>query len=88
MRLNDLLTEEEYQELAKKLPVVVRVHGEHHGELAEVGVVFDRLLQVSGDEVKECLEKLSEISSGFQVPEDACPTYERVYELLKKAALA
>lgn len=85
MTLHDLLVEEEYKELAKKLPVVVRVHGEHHPELAEVGVVFNELLQASGDEVKECLEKLSEISGGFNVPEDACPTYERVYELLKKA---
>lgn len=68
------------EELLKKLKLVIRVHGENHPELAEVGALFDAILQQK--DVEENAAKLKEVTDNFTVPADACPTYARVYELL------
>ena len=72
------------QELVKILPVVVRVHGENHSELAEVGELYAKLRAAmdagKDEEAKEYMQQLRKVSKDFAVPSDACPTYAKTYE--------
>jgi len=70
-------------ELDKILPVVERVHGEHHPELHEVAALYAEVRE-NADPPK--LERLHDVTSGFTAPADACPTYIKAYADL--AALA
>ena len=63
------------KELDKILPVVVRVHGEHHAELSRVAELYAQLKQ--GQDVKAELEA---VTNHFTAPEDACPTFRKTYE--------
>jgi len=65
-------------ELDKILPVVERVHGEHHPELHEVAALYAEVRE-NADPQK--LERLHDVT-----PADACPTYIKAYADL--AALA
>ena len=72
------------QELDKILPVVVRVHGENHSELAQVGELYTKLREAmdqdNKEEAKKYMQQLREVSKGFAIPSDACPTYTKTYE--------
>lgn len=57
-----------------------RVHGEHHPELHEVAKLYDEL---KAEPSAETFEKLREVTSNYAVPDDACPTYAKTYELLE-----
>lgn len=61
-------------ELDKILPVVVRVHGEHHPELTRVAQLYTQLKQ--GQDVAG---ELTAVTSNFTAPEDACPTFRKTY---------
>lgn len=63
-------------ELDKILPVVARVHGENHPELQEVVELYKELKE---NPSKDVLEKLRNVTADYNVPEDACPTYEKTY---------
>ena len=67
------------KELDKILPVVERVHGEHHPELHEVAKLYGELKQ--GADVKAALRKTT---GNFAVPGDACPTFAKTYADLEK----
>ena len=71
------------QELDKILPVVVRVHGENHSELAEVGELYTKFREAMdadrSEEAKEYMQQLRKVSKDFEVPSDACPTYAKTY---------
>ena len=69
------------RELDKILPVVVRVHGEHHPELTRVAELYARLKQ--GEAVSE---ELRAVTGGFTAPEDACPTFRKAYADLQALA--
>lgn len=76
------MTQEEIvKELDKILPVVVRVHGEHHPELQQVAELYGRLKQ--GEDVTQALKA---VTADFTAPEDACPTFRKAYEDLKALA--
>lgn len=60
--------------LNKILPVVERVHSEHHPELYN---------ELKKELSVETFEKLREVTGNYAVPEDACPTYEKTYQLLE-----
>ena len=66
------------KELDKILPVVVRVHGEHHPELSHVAELYAQLKQ--GQDVKA---ELNAVTSHFTAPEDACPTFRKTYADLR-----
>lgn len=68
------------KELNKILPVVVRVHGEHHPELREVGELYE---QLKANPTAEVCEKLRQVTNHFEIPADACPTYEKTYRYLE-----
>lgn len=69
------------KELDKILPVVVRVHGEHHPELKEVAKLYDALKEGKN---AETAAKLREVTGNFAVPGDACPTYAKTYADLEE----
>ena len=73
------MNQELIQELDKILPVVVRVHGPHHPELAQVAELYARLK--NGEDVRAALRQ---VTKDFAVPEDACPTFEKVYRDLSQ----
>lgn len=70
------------------MPVVARVHGEIHPEFLEVQRVFDRMARKLREaksrvpELKEEFRELRDITNGYSVPDDACETYEAVYNML------
>lgn len=70
------MNQEIIQELDKILPVVVRVHGEHHPELKEVAKLYDAMKE---NRNAETAAKLREVTGNFTVPGDACPTYAKTY---------
>lgn len=75
------------EELELIVPIVARVHGEAHPELAEVKVLFDELVaNVDNDEFKkeELFTKMNTITDGFAIPSDACNTYASMYNALKE----
>lgn len=65
------------KELDKILPVVVRVHGEHHPELHQVAKLYADLKESNS---REILEKLRQVTDHYTAPEDACPTYQKTYQ--------
>ena len=71
--------QELFTELDKILPVVVRVHGDHHPELAQVAALYARLK--AGEDVGD---ELRQVTQNFTVPADACPTFEKVYKDLSQ----
>lgn len=74
------MNEETIVTLNKILPVVDRVHGDHHPELHQVVALYEELKQAPSAEL---FQKLREVTSQYTVPSDACPTYEKTYQLLK-----
>lgn len=75
------MNEETIQTLNKILPVVERVHGEHHPELHQVAALYNNLLVSPSEEV---FAQLRLVTGNYAVPEDACPTYAKTYQLLEE----
>ncbi len=74
--------------LEQYVPIVARVHGDHHPEFHQVKELFDlihRKIQGAGAETPELNEefiKLREVTSYYNVPGDVCESYEAVYKML------
>lgn len=64
------------RELDKILPVVERVHGDHHPELHDVARLYTALKQEPAAEV---FAELRRVTGNYTVPADACPTFEKTY---------
>ena len=75
------MKEELIKELDKILPVVVRVHGDHHPELSRVAELYT---MVKENPTEEAWEELKTVTNNFTAPEDACPTYAKTYALLEE----
>ncbi len=75
------MNKEIIQTLDKILPVVERVHGDHHPELHRVAQLYAQLRNAPGAEL---FAQLREASGNYAVPADACPTYEKTYRLLEE----
>lgn len=73
------MKEEIIKTLDKILPVVERVHSENHPELHQVAALYHEWKTAPSAEI---LKKLRETTGNYAVPEDACPTYARTYQLL------
>ena len=67
------------QELDKILPVVERVHGDHHPELHEVAKLYGELKQGA-----DVAAQLRQVTGNFTVPADACPTFAKTYKDLEE----
>lgn len=83
-------TEKYFRTLTQYVPIVARVHGEHHPEFHEVRRLFDEInkkTKEAGSETPNLDEEfamLREITDQYSVPGDVCESYEAVYDLLAK----
>lgn len=74
--------------LEQYTPVLVKVHGDAHPELAQVLKVFEMIkakVQEKGlDEVELADEfaELRKITGNYSIPSDGCETYAATYEML------
>lgn len=74
--------------LEQFVPVVDRVHGQHHPEFHEVRRLFDDMnkkIKEAGQQKPDLdneFNKLREVTNNYTVPEDVCETYEAVYNML------
>ncbi len=76
--------------LIQYVPVVDRVHGDHHPEFHEVRRIFTdvyektMIAQPGNPDLQKEFARLQEVTQGYSVPTDVCETYEAVYDMLKK----
>jgi len=74
--------------LGQYVPVVDRVHGQHHPEFHEVRQLFDTLaakIKEAGrkqPQLEPEFARLREVTGGYAVPGDVCESYEAVYRML------
>lgn len=73
------------------VPVVERVHGDHHPEFHEVRKLFDSIRSkiveagADGAELSDEFARLRQITANYTVPDDVCESYEAVYNMLAEA---
>ena len=74
--------------LIQYVPVVDRVHGDHHPEFHEVRRLFNLLSKKvkEADTVDLSFEfnQLRKTTNNFEIPNDVCETFEAVYTMLKE----
>ena len=80
---------ENFPILEKMTPIVTRVHGEGHPELADVKDIFQNInekVQNSEEaDLKMDFGKLRTVTDNYEVPADGCEAYTTIYELLEEA---
>lgn len=75
--------------LVQFVPIVDKVHGEHHPEFHEVRSVFDQLnkkINEAGTEKPDLAQEFAQlrgITQNYTVPGDVCESYEAVYKMLR-----
>ncbi|NLJ72154.1 MAG: iron-sulfur cluster repair di-iron protein, ric [Syntrophomonadaceae bacterium] len=85
------LVKEEFPIIGQYTPVLVRVHGEAHPELASVLEVFKKINKAANEknldelELRANFQKLREITQDYSLPSDACETYIETYNMLARA---
>jgi len=77
------------KELNIVLPVVQRVHGDAHPELAKVSQLVDDLqagLSKGNNSTELCkiLDQLHKVTNGYTVTSDACGGFQKEYQLLSQ----
>lgn len=83
-------TKKHFETLKQYVPVVARVHGEHHPEFHEVHKLFDTIVgktKAAGADKPELdneFERLRVITDNYKVPGDVCESYEAVYTRLAR----
>lgn len=82
------VTGKNLEKLELYVPVVARVHGEHHPEFHEVRKVYDEMVKkIRGSQQPELegeFTQLRTISDHYTVPGDVCESYEAVYQMLSE----
>lgn len=84
------VTKKVFPILVKYVPVVDRVHGDHHPEFHEVRQIFETIINKTkasaplSPELDQEFTRLRELSSNYAIPADVCETYEAVYMMLKE----
>jgi len=82
--------EKNLKTLRQYVPVVARVHGEHHPEFYDVKKIFDKIVEKTtkaGEDKPELnaeFTELREITDNYKVPGDVCESYEAVYNMLEE----
>ncbi|NMA69397.1 MAG: iron-sulfur cluster repair di-iron protein, ric [Desulfitobacterium sp.] len=82
--------EKHFKTLEQFVPIVDRVHGDHHPEFHDVHKLFNSIsakVKEAGSEkpeLKEEFEKLREVTDNYTVPADVCESYEAVYKMLSE----
>lgn len=81
----------EFPLLKQYTPVLARVHGEGHPELAQVRDLFSQIYSKVKEndldkiDLSEEFKELRKITDNYSVPEDGCETYEASYKMLELA---
>lgn len=76
--------------LKQYVPVVDRVHGDHHPEFHEVRRLWEEIMRKTKEAgesmpgLEDEFMKLREITDGYKVPDDVCESYEAVYNMLSE----
>lgn len=74
--------------LKQYVPIVDRVHGEHHPEFHDVRAVVNAIIEKSEaaganiPELTEEFKKLRSITDKYTIPGDVCESYAAVYNML------
>lgn len=77
-----------FKTLTQYVPIVDRVHGDHHPEFHDVRKIFDAINEkakkahATKPELTEEFAKLRETTTQYTVPNDVCESYEAVYKML------
>jgi len=76
--------------LALYVPIVDRVHGEHHPEfhqvraLAESIITKAKAVRTRLPALDEEFAQLRQVTNNYLVPDDVCESYEAVYQMLSE----
>ncbi len=76
--------------LEKFVPIVDRVHGEHHPEFHDVRKIFNTINEKAKEagtekpDLSREFAKLREITDNYTVPGDVCESYEAAYKMLSE----
>lgn len=90
MKTFDKAVEQHLDKLELFVPVVARVHGEHHPEFHDFKKVYDEMIKKikkadSGrPDLEEDFKQLREISDDYTVPGDVCESYEAVFQMVSE----
>lgn len=82
---------ENFPLLKQYTPVLARVHGKAHPELARVRDIFQEIQDtvktedINQVDISPQFEELRNITDNYTVPSDGCGTYLETYEMLEKA---
>lgn len=87
-RTFDEVKKEHMKTLEMYVPIVARVHGEHHPEFHEVKKVFDEMKGKVDADLKDKFARLRDITGNYSVLEDVCESYEAVYKMLEELDIA
>lgn len=84
-----MFAEKSLKMLKEYVPIVARVHGQHHPEFYEVKIIFDEITtKINLDNISLSLHddftKLRKLTNNYQIPNDVCETYELVYVMLSE----
>lgn len=79
-----------FKKLELFVPVVARVHGDHHPEFHEVRKIYDTIVEKANEagsnkpDLNEEFTKLRELTDNYAIPGDVCESYEAVYNMLEE----
>lgn len=82
--------EKNLEKLELFVPVVARVHGEHHPEFHDFKKVYDEMVEKikasesEKPELNQEFQQLREISDNYTVPGDVCESYEAVFNMVSE----
>ena len=81
-------TEEEFEKIDLYTKAIVRAHGDHHPEFANIRHSFESILEKQADEDADLtaeFKDLREVTNNYNVPADTCETTVATFDLLKEA---
>jgi|SRR5690625_879117 len=85
------VVKEQFPILVQYAPVLARVHGRNHPELAQVRDIVAEIndkIKKAGSEKAELtaeFEELRRLTNNYEIPGDGCGTYVETYEGLETA---
>lgn len=74
------------EELQMIVPIVARVHGDAHPEFHDVKRIYDEIhdnIDNASYDFASSFKSLRDITNNYEIPNDVCQTYEKVYTSLK-----
>jgi regulator of cell morphogenesis and NO signaling len=85
------VVKEQFPILVQYAPVLARVHGRNHPELAQVrdivAEINDKIKEDGAEQVELSteFEELRRLTNNYEIPSDGCGTYVETYEGLEAA---